>query len=301
MVPILKSQTLYYQVISRSPFFCNDVLSLPSNLAETVFKILHEFICRGDYAPTLTQSLQGIEVRSIGFSNMESLFRVPGPPCILSPVTRAPPFLFYSVLAYNLAKHLGFEPMASAALNRLHALPFSIEDPNVVLEHIYMENPPLSPHSDIRAWVRKWLGHRLFTTLGRYADIYKTNLGVLEQHPQLTDRFHKLQYEAKYLAEDTRWVRAYFPVSRGPQTLQTSLTPGLIDWPNNNQTPTVQPTSSGIYGGPHNPAIANNPTWQLPDVPWFPPVEPSWTSSSSAGDPSLDEQRLREQFQRLNI
>lgn len=258
----------------------------------TVFEILHHFICHGNYAPTLSQSLQVIQASGIAIPYVGSL-PVAGPACILLPDTRAPQFLFKSILAYNLAKHLGFEPMALNALNRLNTLPFSLEDPNVILEHIYMPSTTHAPHTDIRAWVRKWLAHRLFTTLGGYAETHKTNLGVLEEHPQLRDEFRRLEYESQYLADDALFVRSYFPVSRGPQTLRASPTPGLIDWPNTH-TPTIQPTSSSIYGGPQYSALANIPAWQPPEVPLFPPVEPSRTSGSSVGNP-LEEQRHRDE------
>ena len=311
---LLSSETPNYQDLSRSPFFQeDDVLAIPSELDPTTVEILYLFIRTGKHGPKLCQSLQYIEARGIGIPRVGTL-PVAGPPCILTPDSNAPPFLLNSILAYNVAKFLSFEPMASSALNRLSSLPFSAEDPIVILERIYLPGLSQIPHDDIRDWVRKWLERRLFTTLGDYAAVYKTNLGVLEQHPQLAERFRKLQYNSAYLLEDTQYVRNYFPVSRGPQTLQTNPAPGLIDWPN-NQMPTVQPppaglVTSGIYGGTHHPALANNPAWQQPEVPRLPPIEPSWTSGSSVSEPALEDQGLRDQrvlsdelaeFERLSL
>ena len=297
LVHVSKTQTPHYQALTRSPCFHNDVLTLPPAPDMPYFDILQQFILHGYYTPTLTQSLQILEASGMHISSM-GLLAVGVPPCILPPDTRAPAFLLHSVLAYNLAKHVGLEPMAINALKRLCAgLPFSAEDPTLILENIYVPNSPNTPHADLRDWARKWLSHRLYTTLGDHATIYKTNLGVLEQHPLLTEKFSGLQYTSKYLLEDVNYVRYHYPVSRGPQTPQPNSTPGVIEWPN-SQTLNGQPTGSGVYG---HQALVNNTSRQIQELPWFPPVEPSWTSASSVSDAFLEEQRVREQLRNMNI
>lgn len=291
----MKAQSPYFEALWQSPFFVDGDLVLPSDLSWTDFGIIHQFLFSKDYPPSVSATLRGTAAASQATSSLASR-RVNGPPYMLPPSSGAPPFVLRSVQAYNLGNFLNFEPLASHALQRLDSLPFTFENPTVVLENIYQPHSETAPSDEIRRWVRSWLSRPFLTLFGAHAETYKTNLGVLEQHADCAGHFMQLQCQSDHLAEDAAIVRINNPVSRGPVEFQTGPTISDINWLN-ERTFTPQPlfagqNGAGTYlGAPGHPAFANIPSSLSTETPWYPSAGSSWASGSTLGDEAVDQLR----------
>ena len=265
---VRNSQTSYIGTLSKSPYFEEGVLTIPANFNRDDFEIFTQFLLAKNHTPGLTLTLQKTATNTQAMSLLASQAKC-GPPYILIPNLVSPPFLLNTVAAYNLAKCLGFEPMVMNALHRLDSLPFTLEDPILVLEHIYIPQSLVTPGSDIRDWVVRWLSVQLLNTFGEHATTYMTNLGVLERHPDCASRFRRLKEKSNLLAADVSYVQRRYPVSRGPQEFRAT-TLQSNSW--------SQPGYASSDESTVSPTLASIPSWLSHGAPWNYEANLPWTS-----------------------
>ena len=200
----------YLEAILKSPCFENGLLNFPSPFGWEEFKNLHQFLSINDYAPNRHDTLQHTAARSNATSHLASISTYSLP--YISDTTgsnpNSPPYLLNSISSYHLAKHLMFEPLVSTALQRMNTLPFTYEDPIVLLENIYCSRTMPTPAADLRLWVKRWLslqfpGGPLFE---EYARSYASNLGVLELNPGYSHRLNALKGMSHHLTQDVAEV-----------------------------------------------------------------------------------------------
>ena len=143
-----------------------------------------------------------------------------GTPAILDyKATKEPSLLLTDIKAYRLATAIQYPQMQSYALDRLYAMKEMHDDPIEALEMVYYGGPeskssdtvPKSkavkgpeektqslpnPDSALCGWVRDWLRKP------RPNEKYKTNLQLLEEHPDWRDKFVALTMRGGELNKD---------------------------------------------------------------------------------------------------
>lgn len=125
----------------------------------------------------------------------------------------APDRLVPLITAFHLGLALRYKPLCDHVLKGLRALRATADDPIAALGKVYCGQSPWkesassnlikAPDPRLREWVVKWLAvSDLSAERSRYAAKYKTNLGVVSQHPQWSDRFAGLVARSAELAQD---------------------------------------------------------------------------------------------------
>ncbi|KAL8784684.1 MAG: hypothetical protein Q9195_008945 [Heterodermia aff. obscurata] len=261
---------LYLEALSKSPYFENGLLNIPSPFGLDDFKNLCQFLSSNDYAPNMHDTLRQTAGNSIATEHLahERKNSLPYISNITGSNFDSPPYLLNSILSYNVAQHLRFEPLASNALHRMQVLPFTYEDPILLLEHIYQPKTlHTAPTADIRHWVKRWLSLQLPAIFDDQARFYRSNLGVLDLKPELNQRFGALMERSIHLTEDVAEVRRL-----------RCLVP-------EERIPLPQPSWTGTAGVP------TPPSWAAGATNW-----PHGTGSSASGD-GIDD--LVKQFERV--
>ena len=243
----------YLEAILKSPCFENGLLNFPSPFGWEEFENLRQFLSINDYAPNRYDTLQHTAARSTATSHLASNSTNSLP--YISDTTgsnpNSPPYLLNSISSYHLAKHLMFEPLGSTALQRMNSLPFTYEDPILLLQNIYCSRTMPTPAPDMRLWVKRWLSLQLPAGLFEaYARDFVSNLGVLELNPGYSHRFHSLKDTSHHLIQDVEEVHRDLALkSLSPE--ERNAFPGT-QWnshPGTSGIPTPATTSWGTAPG----------------------------------------------------
>ncbi|KAJ9618846.1 hypothetical protein H2203_008662 [Taxawa tesnikishii (nom. ined.)] len=113
-----------------------------------ILKCLHSFIIDGRYAPDIES------LRDASSSAPNPAGSGPGP--ILSETKPEwPAYLLTDISAYTVASSMDFPELATYALNRLHDLPFTHNDPIAAFKEIYSSSG--GAPEPLRRWTRKLL------------------------------------------------------------------------------------------------------------------------------------------------
>lgn len=230
---IPKSGYPYYEALSKSHFFENGGYNVPSTVHQDEFQLLQQFLFTRNHEPNLEYTLQDMTGQLKATSHLAS-YLDGGPPYILSFGFGSPPYLLNSIMSYNLATYLQFEPLAKFAMQRLESLPFTFENPIQILEHIYQQNSLPHPTQEIRFWVRRWLSLRLDlppATWNVYSATYPTNFSVLEKSPALAARFTALYGNSHDFIADVAYVLNTPRASQGKRQIDTDKKPGASNEP----------------------------------------------------------------------
>ena len=213
MYPIEKQQLHNLNALRESTFFRDDILFLPKSSSREGLESLFYYLKEGDFAPSRDHTLQAAQ-NALPYGSSLHIINAKGPPVILPTTTDSPRYLATSITAYRLAQTLQFEPLATAAINRVYDLPCNSEDPIALLEQVYKPEPALPQEDNLRAWVRQWLSRKVDPSFPlQHQAKYPTNLQFLQRHPELGDRFKHLLWTHEALAQD---------VSRAGDTLVDS-------------------------------------------------------------------------------
>ena len=250
---IHRPHILHLEAISKSPFFENGLFNFPPAFEKNDFEHFCQFLLSRDYGPSIPETLQKTAEKSTATSYLAKE-QIHGPPYISDTTVSGPdptPYLLSSVLSYNLAQRLSFQPLAANALQRMDSLPFTYEDPVLLLEHIYFKTV-LSPATEIRHWVKRWLSRPLPADLfEEYARLFVSNLGVLELDFRYSEQFSSLKAKSLHLAQDITEVQRDID-------LKSPSPDGRI--PLSRTSWTAHPGTAGI------PTSADNPSsWEAAD------------------------------------
>lgn len=198
--PVLTTDLRERVALLRSPFFSKGTLVFPSTSSLEGLEILVSFLSDGDFAPSHSSALTAHKHCYPGHDHI-GITATPGPPVMLQPEPTSPKYLGSSILAYRLATTLQFEPLKTAAIQRLYGLPHSYEYPITLLERIYMPEPALPQEDPLRTWVRDWLA-RTTSFVAPYEALYPTNLHFLNRYPGLGTKFDRLLQTHPYVVQD---------------------------------------------------------------------------------------------------
>ena len=278
----------YVELLKKSRFFANGILDLSFEFTEDQFKVLYRFLRHEQYFPDLRPMMEKAAAEWPVACYLANHPTTTPPYIFSSSHIDTPPYLSTLVDAYHFARYLGFEPLASDALDRLDAPPLTLEDPIVILEYIYRPDFLTSPRPDIRTWVKRWLSVRLLDVFGPYAEACSTHLGVLERQLQFRERFNKLKDKSLYFAEDVEYVRQRTPPSRRPQKASSIYDSDIYETVQNTLPPPTVPIQAW-------PEIMPNTVSSV-----SPQIMPSGGDALSQQQKRLDEEQLRDLSEQLS-
>ena len=202
MYPIEKQQLHNRNALQKSTFFRDDILFLPKSSSREGLESLFLYLKEGDFAPSRDSALQAAQ-NALPYGSSFHIINAKGPPIILPTINDSTRYLATSITAYRLAQTLHFEPLATAAINRVYDLPCTSEDPIALLGQVYKLEPALPQEDNLRAWVRHWLSRKVDPSFPlQYQAKYPTNLHFLQRHPELGDQFEHLLWTHQALVQD---------------------------------------------------------------------------------------------------
>ena len=199
--------------MTRPAFFSKDksIIALPPATAWDTYCNLTSYMKNGQYAsPYCSDCKDSRDHHGSG----------KGTPVILDyKATKEPFLLLADIKAYRLATAIQYPQMQSYALDRLYAMKETNENPIEALEMVYYGGPESkssdtalkskavkgpeektqslpNPDSALRGWVRDWLRKP------RSNEKYKTNLQLLEEHPDWREKFVALTVRGGELNKD---------------------------------------------------------------------------------------------------
>ena len=239
----------YVEAISKSPCFENGLLNFPPPFDQNDLGNFRQFLFSNNFAPSLPETLQQTAAKSTAGGYL-AVKQEHGPPYISKPTISgpdSPPYLMNSVSSFNLAQRLNFAPLKAKALQRMDSLPFTYEDPVMLLNCIYCSGTALPPATEMRLWVKRWLCLQLPVELfGEYAKAYVTNLMVLHLSSDYSDRFYTLKEKSRLLDQD---------VAEAQQDL------ALKTWAPHERSPLPQAPYNPHSGTASIPTSVNTPSW----------------------------------------
>ncbi|KAL8699678.1 MAG: hypothetical protein Q9201_005863 [Fulgogasparrea decipioides] len=226
--PVARSSVTDLAALTSSPYFHDKLyLQLPEGTTFGVFQILYLFLAHGEFPPSLKdldevwaypemmdQKAPKIEVRDLN----------------------APDRLVPLIAAFELGTTLRYKPFCDHVLKGLRTLRATADDPIAALERIYgiqsgWKSPTMLsssglPDPRLREWVVNWLGvPHLSANMSQYGTKFKTNLGVVSNHPDWSERFTSLRARSAELVQDVNSAEHSLIRRYGNAILGTSVKP----------------------------------------------------------------------------